>query len=325
MKWSTHEKLIAEIVENLQITPIGSSEWKITSHINKKNGNIELSEISHNEEDYIGIFDGNFYNDQSYKNWTSKIFVPEFEKKLSSKALEMITEEMREEMFMNWRDDLWCDETNKDNYEPKYKRNERLAQRLLKKLIHRNNKYVWDPGDIEGLIYYASGKYCLLETDIEQRVFDSQPRGYWIWKTPVGFAHGDYPDFCKNLKEFEEAVKTAPADLKTVREKTIDKAVEIVAELNRGDKAIRLNDIVFPQKGLENVIRDGFLARAKEMIINATREQLETAFDECMEASYSYVPDSHIVEDMLMRIGNSAPNPENEIKIDHIQFTDVRR
>ena len=51
---------------------------------------------------------------------------------------------------------------------------------------------------------------------------------------------------------FEEAVKTAPADLKTVRGKAIDKAVEIVAELNRGDKVIRLKDIVFSPKGYES-------------------------------------------------------------------------
>ena len=262
MKWFTHEELIDEIVAHLKIKSIDDGKWKVTSHIDKQNGKIELS---------------------------------------------MITPKQTERGKL------------------REQRNKQFAKDLLHELICKNRKYVWDPGDIEGLIYYASGKYCLLETDIEQRVFDSQPRGYWIWKTPVGFGHGDYPDFCKNLKEFEEAVKTVPADLKTVREKIIDKTVEIVAELNRGDKAIRLNDIIFPQKGLENVIRDGFLARAKEMIINATREQLETAFDECMEASYSYVPDSHIVEDMLMRIGNSAPNPENEMKIDHIQFTDVRR
>ena len=204
-------------------------------------------------------------------------------------------------------------------------RNKQFAKDLLRELIHKNWKYVWDPGDIEGLIYYASGKYCLLETDIEQRVFDSQPRGYWIWKTPVGFGHGDYPDFCKNLKEFEEAVKTVPADLKTVREKIIDKAVEIVAELNRGDKAIRLNDIVFPQKGYESSIQDGFLARAKELIFNATREQLESAYDEYMEASDDYTPGSYIFEVMLKQIGNKAPNPENEKTIDYIQFTDIRR
>ena len=262
MKWFTHEELIGEILANLKIKSIGDWKWKVSSHIDKQNGSIELS---------------------------------------------MITPKQTERGKL------------------REQRNKQFAKDLLHELICKNRKYVWDPGDIEGLIYYASGKYCLLETDIEQRVFDSQPRGYWIWKTPVGFAHGDYPDFCKNLKEFEEAVKTAPADLKTVREKTIDKAVEIVAELNRDDKAIRLNDIVFPQKDYKSSIQDGFLARAKELIINATWEQLETAFDECMEASYSYIPGPNIIEEMLKQIGNKAPNPENEKTIDYIQFTDIRR
>lgn len=260
MKWFTHEELIDEIVAHLKIKSIGDGKWKVTSHIDKQNGKIELSMI------------------------TSK---------------QIKRGELREQ------------------------RNKQFAKDLLHELRGKNRKYVWDPGDIEGLIYYASGKYCLLETDIEQRVFDSQPRGYWIWKTSIGY--GDYPDFCKNLKEFEEAVKTAPADLKTVREKTIDKAVEIVAELNRGDKIIRLYDKVFSQKVRENEIQDGFMARAKELIFNATREQLESAYDEYMEASDDYTPGSYIFEVMLKQIGNKAPNPENEKTIDYIQFTDIRR
>lgn len=51
-------------------------------------------------------------------------------------------------------------------------RNKQFAKDLLRELIHKNRKYVWDPGDIEGLIYYASHNYCLLDTDIEQRVFE---------------------------------------------------------------------------------------------------------------------------------------------------------
>ena len=260
MKWFTHEELIDEIVAHLKIKSIGDGKWKVTSHIDKQNGSIELS---------------------------------------------MITPKQTERGKL------------------REQRNKQFAKDLLHELIGKNRKYVWDPGDIEGLIYYASGKYCLLETDIEQRVFDSQPRGYWIWKTSIGY--GDYPDFCKNLKEFEDAVKTAPADLKTVREKTIDKAVEIVAELNRGDKIIRLYDKVFSQKVHENEIQDGFMARAKELIFNATREQLESAYNEYMEASDDYTPGSYIFEVMLKQIGNKAPNPENEKTIDYIQFTDVRR
>ena len=109
------------------------------------------------------------------------------------------------------------------------------------------------------------------------------------------------------------------------REKTIDKAVEIVAELNRGDKIIRLYDKVFSQKVQENEIQDGFMARAKELIFNATREQLESAYDEYMEASDDYTPGSYIFEVMLKQIGNKAPNPENEKNIDYIQFKDIRR
>ena len=261
MKWFTHEELIDEIVAHLKIKSIGDGKWKVTSHIDKQNGKIELS---------------------------------------------MITPQKIERGKL------------------REQRNKQFAKDLLHELIGKNRKYVWDPGDIEGLIYYASGKYCLLETDIEQRVFDSQPRGYWIWKTPVGFGHGDYPDFCKNLKEFEEAVKTVPADLKTEREKIIDKAFEIVAELKRGDKVIKLNDIKLSPNEPENVIQDGFMARAKELIFNATKEELAAAYDECMDASDNYTPGLYIIDEMLKLIGNRAPNSENEKKIKYIQFTDIK-
>ena len=260
MKWFTHEELIDEIVAHLKIKSIGDGKWKVTSHIDKQNGNIELSMIT-------------------------------------PKQIEK--GELREQ------------------------RNKQFANDLLHELRGKNRKYVWDPGDIEGLIYYAGHKYCLLDTDIEQRVFDSKSRGYWIWKTSIGY--GDYPDFCKNLKEFEEAVKTAPADLKTVREKTIDKAVEIVAELNRGDKLIIFNDIPPFQNGHKTINLNGFLARAKELIFNATREQLEAAYDEYMEASVDYIPGLDIIELMLEQIGNKAPNPENEKNIDCIRLIDIRR
>jgi len=259
MKWFTHEELIDEIVAHLKIKSIGDGKWKVTSHIDKQNGKIELSMI------------------------TSK---------------QIKRGKLREE------------------------RNMQFAKDLLRELIHKNRKYVWDPGDIEGLIYYASHKYCLLDTDIEQRVFDSKSRGYWIWKTSIGY--GDYPDFCKNLKEFEEAVKTAPADLKTEREKIIDKAVEIVAELKRGDKVIKLNDIKLSPNEPENVIQDGFMARAKELIFNATKEELAAAYDECMDASDNYTPGLYIIDEMLKLIGNRAPNSENEKKIKYIQFTDIK-
>ena len=46
MKWFTHEELIDEIVAHLKIKSIGDGKWKVTSHIDKQNGKIELSMIT---------------------------------------------------------------------------------------------------------------------------------------------------------------------------------------------------------------------------------------------------------------------------------------
>lgn len=210
MKRLTHEELIGEIVKNLDVTRIAFNTWKITSHISKSNGNIELFEISYEKEDEKGIFDGKFYNPQDFEDWSQDFFESEFARKLSPKALEMINEDMRYEMFENWCEELWNDETNNDNYEPKDKRFERLAKRLFGNLLNINREYyVWDPGEIEGLIYLSSdGFYYLLETDLEQDVFDSQSDGYWVWKDNY-YGNGFCPDFCRNIKEFESAIKAA--------------------------------------------------------------------------------------------------------------------
>jgi hypothetical protein len=66
------------------------------------------------------------------------------------------------------------------------------------------------------------------------------------------------------------------------------------------------------------------LARAKELIFNATREQLKAAYDECMKTGADYT-ELYIIEEMFKRIGNRAPNPENGMNIDFIQFEDIRR
>ena len=114
-KIMTRNDAIDELMFNLQVGWVCYCTWKITSMLD---GN-KVSLITHNEEDYIGIFDGEKYN-------------PVTEEELAGMML--YADGMTEEEVL---DTYWSDTANKDNYEPMYARDERLAKRLLDYMIEQ--------------------------------------------------------------------------------------------------------------------------------------------------------------------------------------------
>ncbi len=104
--------------------------------------------------------------------------------------------------------------------------------------------------------------------------------------------------------------------IKFTKEQAVDYAVEVVGYLNRIVMGMELNGRVCAVKGSKNELKDCFLARAKDMIFNATREQLEAAYDECGKADTI----DHTVQAMFRVIGNKAPNPGNEKPIETVLF-----
>lgn len=100
------------------------------------------------------------------------------------------------------------------------------------------------------------------------------------------------------------------------KKEVVDYAVEVVDYLNRIVMGMHLNDRVCAVKGSKYELKDCFLARAKDLIFNATREQLDAAYDECGTADTI----EHAVQAMFRHIGNKAPNPDNEEPIKTVWF-----
>lgn len=109
----TRQQVLDELMLNLQVRWVSYGTWRISSELD---GN-EVSIITHNEEDYVGIFDGETYNP--------------------------VTDEELEDM-MQYADGMtedevlekyWSDTANEDNYESRRERDERLANKLLDYMI----------------------------------------------------------------------------------------------------------------------------------------------------------------------------------------------
>lgn len=100
------------------------------------------------------------------------------------------------------------------------------------------------------------------------------------------------------------------------KKEAVDYAVEVVDYLNRIVMGMELNGRVCAVKGSKHKLKDCFLARAKDLIFNATRKQLDTAYDECGKADTI----DHTVQAMFQVIGNKAPNPDNEEQIKTVWF-----
>ena len=110
------------------------------------------------------------------------------------------------------------------------------------------------------------------------------------------------------------------------KEQVVDRAVEVVSDLNRVIQGMILNGKVCAVKGSMYELKDCFLANAKDVIFAATRGQLEDAYDECEKlgltvvSPYNHDAVSAIIRNMFMVIGNKAPNPDNEKLIETVWF-----
>ena len=118
-------ELIKEIADNINVRLVGYGTWEIESTIifpMKAGDDISktLRVITHNEDDYTGIFNGEVYNPLGGFD--------------TAEELEAVAKEceMTVETFLKH---AWTDSANEDNYESKKERNLRLAERLWDKCV----------------------------------------------------------------------------------------------------------------------------------------------------------------------------------------------
>ena len=112
--------------------------------------------------------------------------------------------------------------------------------------------------------------------------------------------------------------------MEITKEQIVDYAVNVVYELNMVFQGLELNGTICLPKYKGNAIKDCFLARAKDLIMDSTREQLKEAYDECMDCDVideqGHGQLDKIVDEMFKIIGNKAPNPDNEKPIESVWF-----
>lgn len=173
MKKYTKEEIIDELAMNMCVMWTGYGTWKISSYIGNRDNKISFSEITHQEEDEKGIFDGEEYND--YAN--------------SDQAREDC--ERDGENYEEWREAVINDSANEDNYESREQRDRRLAHRIYD---HNFD----EPTEEDYIICYSGDDYYyFLETDAEREVFDGN-MNYWLF--------GEVK-WCDKIDEFKTEVK----------------------------------------------------------------------------------------------------------------------
>lgn len=128
----TKQEVINLIADNVNVFWSGYGTWTVLSTVTlpRKDNNddevINLSYVTHNEEDKTGIFDGSKYNTFcGFDSW----------RKLKIRAAE---EGLTAAQF---QDRVWEDPANDDNYEPANLRNLRLAERLYEHLKNEDIFY----------------------------------------------------------------------------------------------------------------------------------------------------------------------------------------
>ena len=132
------QEVVNLIADNVNVFWSGYGTWTVLATITlpRKDDNndevINLSYITHNEEDKTGIFDGSKYNTFCGFNSWRELKIRAAEDGLNAAQLQ---------------DRVWEDSANEDNYEPANLRNLRLAGRLYEYLENENIFYDLDIED----------------------------------------------------------------------------------------------------------------------------------------------------------------------------------
>ena len=87
----------------------------------------------------------------------------------------------------------------------------------------------------------------------------------------------------------------------------IDNVESSIKDFKTINQALWLNDFRCDPRPYDDGL-DGFLKRAKERIYSATREDIELAYDECVNSGIKY-PNGF---DVLKVIGNKVAKPEDK-------------
>lgn len=123
--YQNRKEVLEDLNYHLEVEYKPYGTWKVKSYLD----DVEVSYLSHNEEDSIGIFDGEKYYPQDYNEWLIDYAQYEIE------DYEHYHEEELKELFEEWCQGLWSDSSNENNYEPDEDRYKRLSENLFDLII----------------------------------------------------------------------------------------------------------------------------------------------------------------------------------------------
>ena len=140
MRTYTIEEAIEEMKSTVQVFSDGYGTWKVKANlgIHSTGEYVEDYFTTHDEEWKTGIFDGERFNPQDYEEWLDDFFRHEFAETLTSYAKELITEDIKKQLFDEYCEIKWNDSANEDNYESTDSRDERAARKIIESWIENN-------------------------------------------------------------------------------------------------------------------------------------------------------------------------------------------
>lgn len=170
MEHYSYESAIDELVNNLRVVYEPYGTWIIKSHFGRKETRYNVADhyspltyTSHNEEDSIGIFDGEKYYPQDFEEWKQDYAQYEIE------DYEHYHEDELRELFNDWCEGLWSDSGN-----------ERLAKNLLNQVFESTTNITDEQGNIkcvytgyDNILITRSNNIVVLDESDEQFIEES--------------------------------------------------------------------------------------------------------------------------------------------------------
>lgn len=141
MRTYTINEAIEAMADSIQIFSDGYGTWKVKGNLGIRSTGeyVEDYFTTHDEDWKTGIFNGEKYNPQDYEEWLDDFYRHEFAEPLTNHAKELITEDIKKQLFKEWREIKWSDSADEDNYESTDDRNERAARKIIESWVDDDN------------------------------------------------------------------------------------------------------------------------------------------------------------------------------------------
>lgn len=171
--YNNRQEMIDELASNLRVEYRPYGTWRISSYVgskwNKEDGYIEEYYDSNNEEDSIGIFDGEKYNPQNFDDWYFQVFSYELPE---DDEPEYYNDEELQEKFKEYCEKVWSDSGNEDNYEPIEERLNRLAEIIFDLINDGDTTNLFFGGDEESCKIHEP-RYAVTSNEESNFIFEN--------------------------------------------------------------------------------------------------------------------------------------------------------